>query len=455
MTGIDSGVESDRNRSSPFYSWYVVTLLMALYVLSFTDRQIIAVMIEPIKADIGLSDIQISLVGGLSFVIFYSTAGILMGRLADRVNRPALIGVGVFFWSLTTALCGMASQFWHLLLLRMGVGLGESALLPATLSLLADYFEPRRLATAMSVFLLGAPIGIGVAFVGGGYLYGVALDFTNSIQGQGIPILGDLRAWQLVLLFLGATGMLMSLALFTVREPRQYKQIANAKESSSSAEQDTSVGDVMKYFRKNWVVMTGIYFAMACITLASYAQGFWDITFLSRTYGLEPAKGGIWYGLLQMSAGMVGVLAGGIIGDRLTGKGIKDGRLRMIIAGAAIAIPFGIVYPLMRAADTSMFMLFFTVLGNAVPYGCAAATIQIIFPARMRGMAAGIYYFTSNAFGLGIGPTAVAFITESVFGDPQSLRYSIVAVGSTARALALISILMILPHYRALIKKIE
>ena len=455
MTGIVSGVGSNRNGSSRFYSWYVVILLMGLYVLSFTDRQIIAVMIEPIKADLGLSDVQISLVGGLSFAIFYSIAGIFMGRLADRVNRPALIGVCVFIWSLTTALCGVATQFWHLLLLRMGVGLGESGLLPSTLSLLPDYFEPRRLTTAMSVFILGAPIGIGVAFAGGGYLYGVALEFTASIQGQGIPILGELRAWQLVLLLLGVTGMLMSLALVTVREPRQYEQIANGKEGSSLGEHHTSVSDVMKYFRKNWVVISGIYFAMACISLASYAQGFWDITFLSRTFGLDPIKGSIFYGLLQMSGGISGTLAGGIIADRLIGKGIKDGRLRMIIVGVAIALPFGIAYPLMRTADASMLMLVITIFGNSIPYGVAAATIPLIFPARMRGLAAGIYFFTSNAIGLGIGPTAVAYMTDSIFGDPQMLRYSIVAVGSTVRALAIVSILIILPHYLAHIRRTE
>ena len=455
MTGFVSKAGSNRNEASPFYSGYVVTLLMGLYVLSFTDRQIIAVMIEPIKADLELSDVQISLVGGLSFAIFYSIAGIFMGRLADRVNRPALIGAGVFIWSLTTALCGMASQFWHLLLLRMGVGLGESALLPSAFSLLADYFEPKRLTTAMSVFLLGAPIGIGVAFAGGGYLYGVALDFTASNQGQIIPVLGELRAWELVLLILGLSGMLMSLALLTVREPRQYKQIANGKEGSSSREHDASIGEVMKYFRKNWLVISGIYFAMACITLSSYAQGFWDITFLSRTFGLDPVTGGVWYGLLQMSGGISGVLAGGIIADRLTGKGINDGRLRMIIAGGLIAVLGGIVYPLMSSADASMLMLFFTIFGNAIPYGCAAATIQLLFPAGMRGVAAGLYFFVSNAFGLGIGPTAVAFLTDYIFADPQMLRYSILTVGSTARALAIISILIILPHYRVLMNRIE
>ena len=428
---------------------------MGLYVLSFTDRQIIAVMIEPIKADLQLSDVQISLVGGLSFAIFYSTAGIFMGRLADRVNRPALIGVCVFIWSLTTALCGMATQFWHLLLLRMGVGLGESGLLPSTLSLLADYFEPRRLTTAMSVFLLGAPIGIGVAFAGGGYLYGIAVDFTTQHQGQIIPILGELQAWKLVLLLLGVTGMLMSLALFTVREPRQRKQVSPGQEGSSLEDHEASLGEVMTYFRLNWLVISGIYFAMACISLSSYAMGFWDITFLSRTYGLDPVKGGVWYGLIQMSGGISGCLAGGIIADRLTGKGITDGRLRMIIAGGLIAVLGGIVYPLMGSADASMLMLFFTLFGNAIPYGCAAATIQVLFPAGMRGIAAGLYFFVSNAFGLGIGPTAVAFLTDYIFADPQMLRYSIVTVGTTARALAIISILIILPHYRVLIKKIE
>ena len=428
---------------------------MGLYVLSFTDRQIIAVMIEPIKADLQLSDVQISLVGGLSFAIFYSTAGIFMGRLADRVNRPALIGVCVFIWSLTTALCGMATQFWHLLLLRMGVGLGESGLLPSTLSLLADYFEPRRLTTAMSVFLLGAPIGIGVAFAGGGYLYGIAVDFTTQHQGQIIPILGELQAWKLVLLLLGVTGMLMSLALFTVREPRQRKQVSPGQEGSSLEDHEASLGEVMTYFRLNWLVISGIYFAMACISLSSYAMGFWDITFLSRTYGLDPVKGGVWYGLIQMSGGISGCLAGGIIADRLTGKGITDGRLRMIIAGGLIAVLGGIVYPLMGSADASMLMLFFTLFGNAIPYGCAAATIQVLFPAGMRGIVAGLYFFVSNAFGLGIGPTAVAFLTDYIFADPQMLRYSIVTVGTTARALAIISILIILPHYRVLIKKIE
>ena len=428
---------------------------MGLYVLSFTDRQIIAVMIEPIKADLGLSDVQISLVGGLSFAIFYSTAGIFMGRLADRVSRPALIGVGVFIWSLTTALCGMASQFWHLLLLRMGVGVGESALLPSTLSLLADYFDPRRLTTATSVFLLGAPIGIGVAFAGGGYLYGIAVDFTTSHQGQIIPILGELQAWKLVLLCLGVTGMLMSLALFTVREPRQHKQLANTRGGSSPETHDASLSDVMKYFRQNWLVISGIYFAMACISLSSYAMAFWDISFLSRTFGLDPIKGGVWYGLLQMSGGISGCLAGGIIADRLTGKGIEDGRLRMIIAGALIAVLGGIAYPLMSSPDASMLMLFFTILGNAIPYGCAAATVQLLFPAGMRGIAAGLYFFVSNAFGLGIGPTAVAFMTDYIFADPQMLRYSIVTVGTIARALAVISMFIILPHYRVLLKRTE
>ncbi|SVD92771.1 uncharacterized protein METZ01_LOCUS445625, partial [marine metagenome] len=163
---------------APVYSWYVVFLLMTFYVLSFLDRQIIAVLAEPIKSDLQLTDVQLSLLGGLAFLIFYSVAGIFVGRLADIVHRPTLIGLGVFLWSATTAACGATSNFVHLLLLRMGVGLGEATLMPSSLSLLADQFPKEKLGKPTSVFMLGAPLGIGVAFTGGAYLYDLVLQFV-------------------------------------------------------------------------------------------------------------------------------------------------------------------------------------------------------------------------------------------------------------------------------------
>lgn len=441
--------------SSQSYSWYVVVTMMFFYVLSFMDRQIIAVLIEPIKADLNLTDVQISLVGGISFVLFYSIAGVFVGRLADSVNRPLLVGCGVFIWSLTTAFCGFASKFWHLLFLRMGVGLGESALLPSTISLIADYFPKHRLATATSVFLLGAPIGIGAAYTGGGYLYSLAIDITQSPDWSTVPLLGELSAWKLVLFSLGVTGMLMTALLITVREPRNTKTSINGKKRVSSKQTAASIDEVKGYFLNNWKAIGGLYLGMSMIALASYAQGFWDIAFLSRTYGWDPIKGSMWYGAVQVTGGMIGMFGGGFFADKLAGKGVKGASFVVILIGAAIALPFGIAYPLMPSPNSSMLLMVLSILGNNIPYGCAAAAIQRMFPGNMRGLAAGIYFFISNAVGIGIGPTAVAFMTDYIFNDTQLLRYSIASVGSAARAMAFILVFISLDSYRKMLARIE
>ena len=284
MTEVDKNNENDDLTSTedavkypkPLYAWYVTVLMMFFYMLSFMDRQIIAVMIEPIKADLSLSDVQISLLGGISFVLFYSTAGVFVGRLADSLNRPKLIAFGVFIWSLTTAISGLAGKFWQLLVLRMGVGLGESALLPSTLSLLSGYFPPHRLATPTSVFLLGAPIGIGLSFAIGGLLYSVAVDITNAPGWQDVIFIGGSAAWKMVLLFLGVLGMLMTLLLSTVREPRNQQSAATVKNTSSAAKiaDPASSAEVKKYAAANWKAIGALYFGMALISLAAYSQAF-------------------------------------------------------------------------------------------------------------------------------------------------------------------------------------
>ena len=444
MNELPSDASEDSQYPPRPYSWYVVVLLMLFYVLSFLDRQIIAVLIEPIKTDLSLSDVQISLLGGISFVIFYSTAGVFVGRLADSVSRPALIGFGVFLWSATTACCGLASKFWHLLFFRMGVGLGESALLPSSLSLIADYFPRRQLATPTSVFMLGAPIGIGLAFAGGGYLYGIARDLVVSPGWQQLPIVGDLAPWKLVLVAIGAIGMLMALLMFSVREPRKK---TSRKQGSQHA---ATLDQVKKYFFQHWQAIGGLYVGMSFISLASYSQGFWDITFLSRTYGWDPVAGSVWYGGVQLVGGVVGMLAGGYFADRLTSKGIKGSSVVMVLVGAGMAFPFSIAYPLMPTANVSLMVMFFAILGNSMAFACTASAIQKLFPSRMLGLAAGIYFFVSNAVGIGIGPTAVAAITDYVLDDTQLIRYSLASVGSVSRASAFLLVFLSFNHYRKL-----
>ena len=457
MTTSDIEDNEGSEYPKPAYAWYVAVLMMFFYVLSFMDRQIIAVLIDPIKADLGLSDVQISLLGGLSFVLFYSTTGIFIGRLADSLNRPWLIAAGVFIWSLTTALSGLASKFWQLLFLRMGVGLGESALLPSTLSLLADYFPPKRLATPTSVFLLGAPIGIGLSFAAGGYLLGVAQDITAAAGWQDVFFIGGSAAWKLVLLFLGVLGMLMTIGLLTVREPRNMSAVAaeKAQQSKAKAADAASLGEVKRYAKRYWVAIAALYFGMSLISLAAYSQGFWDITFLARTYDTDAASISFAYGMVQLFGGLSGMLFAGIVADRLSKRGVEAASVIMVIIGAGIATPFSFLYPLADSSSTALALMVIAIFGSNMGFACAASAIQRMFPGSMLGLAAGIYFFVSNAVGIGIGPTAVAAITDYLFQDAEMIRYSLAAVGGISRALAFVLVLLGFRAYRNLLRDME
>ncbi len=457
MTTAEENKHSGTAYPKPAYAWYVVVLMMCFYVLSFMDRQIIAVLIDPIKADLSLSDVQISLLGGLSFVLFYSTTGIFIGRLADSMNRPRLIAIGVFIWSLTTAISGLASKFWQLLFLRMGVGLGESALLPSTLSLLADYFPPKRLATPTSVFLLGAPIGIGLSFAAGGLIFGLAQDIAAAPGWSDVILIGGSAAWKLVLMFLGVLGMLMTISLLTVREPRNLSQASARKEKKGAVKvaDAASLDEVKSYAKKNWVAIGALYFGMSLISLASYSQGFWDITFLSRTYDRDPSTVSFMYGMVQLFAGLTGMLFAGIVADRLSKRGVQGASVIMVVIGCAIATPFSFIYPLMSSASSALWFMVLAIFGSNMGFACAASAIQRMFPASMLGLAAGIYFFVSNAVGIGIGPTAIAAVTDYVFKDPEMIRYSLAAIGGVSRFLAFIIILAGLKAYRELLRQID
>lgn len=459
-TADDNSAESTQAIATypkPAYAWYVVVLMMCFYVLSFMDRQIIAVLIEPIKEDLALSDVQISLLGGLSFALFYSTTGIFIGRLADSLNRPWLIAVGVFIWSLTTAMAGLAAKFWQLLILRMGVGLGESALLPSTLSLLSDYFPPKRLATPTSVFLFGAPIGIGLSFSVGGYLYSVALDIAASDGWADVMFVGGAAAWKIVLLFLGVVGMLMTIALVTVREPRNDALDA-ARQSGKVAAivaDAASLSEVTSYAQRHWFAITSLYITMALISLAAYAQGFWDITFLTRTYEWDAATGAFWYGMVQLFAGLSGMLFGGLMADRLNKRGVRGASVVMVTVGCAIAAPFSFLYPLADSATAALVLMIFAIFGSNIAFACAASAVQLMFPATMLGLAAGVYYFISNAVGIGVGPTAIAALTDYVYEDPAKVGSSLSLVGGVSRTIAFVLIFAGINAYRRLLQDLD
>ena len=206
---------------SPVYSWYVVVVLTVAYMFSFLDRQILALLIEPIRQDLEITDFQISLLLGLAFGIFYTALGIPIGRLADRRSRRGIIAVGVTIWCLMTAACGLARNFSQLFLARIGVGVGEATLNPSAYSLISDYFPRQRRGRAISFYNMGVSLGAGVAMVVGGQIIAFAFD-TPRVT---LPIVGELYAWQLVFLLVGLPGLLIAALMITVREPERRDKL--------------------------------------------------------------------------------------------------------------------------------------------------------------------------------------------------------------------------------------
>lgn len=415
-------------------AWFTVVILLLAYVLSFIDRQILNLLVGPIRADLGISDTQMSLLMGLSFAIFYTIAGIPLGRVADSRSRRGLIAWGIFFWSLMTAACGLAKTYWHFIVFRIGVGAGEAALSPAAYSLMADSFPPEKRATAISVYSMGIYLGAGVAFLVGGLVIGWA-EAKGDIM---LPILGTIRPWQMIFLVLGGFGALFSLVLLAIREPSRKGVGAGV------AVPLKDVGNYLLSIRKAVFCHN---FGFACLSFASYGASAWIPTFFIRNHGLTPAEVGIYYGSLVMFAGSMGIVFGGRLSDMLSRRGYKDSNMRVGLLAASLTLLCNVVY-LIDNMTVLWIIMFFNVFTVAMPFGVAPAAIQEVMPNSMRGQASAIYLFVITLIGLGIGPTAVALVTDYVFQDDMAIRYSIFWVASVITVGAVVLLWMGIKPYR-------
>ncbi len=420
------------------YAWYVVGVLTLAYVFSFIDRQILNLLVGPIERDLGISDTQMSLLMGFSFAVFYTLFGIPLGRLADSRSRRVIIAVGIAAWSLMTAGCGLARKYWQLALLRMGVGVGEASLSPAAYSLIADYFPPERRATAISVYSMGIYLGSGLAFIVGG----LVVKFASGQDQFDLPIVGPTRAWQLIFFAVGLPGLLMALLACTVREP------ARQGLRPTAVAFPVPMRDVWAYLRDNRSTFLCLNLGIACLTFSSYGASTWVPTFFVRKHGWPPAQVGIIFGLIVAVAGTLGIMSGGRLADRLRLRGYADAELRVALFAAIGWLPFGILYPLMPSGPWAAAMLAPSIFFGSAPFGVAPAAIQRMMPNAMRAQATALYLFVINLIGLGLGPTAVALVTDRVFHDKAAVGRSLLLVGLAADSAAVVLLWLGLKPYR-------
>ncbi len=399
------------------YAWYVVAILTLCYMLSFIDRQILSLLVSPIQRDLGVSDTRMGLLQGLAFAIFYALAGLPMGRIVDTRNRRNLVMAGIAAWSVFTSVCSLARSFLSLFVARMGVGVGEATLNPAAFSIISDYFPAERLATATSVFYLGALVGSGLAFAVGGSI----VDAVTRIGSVSLPVVGSIASWRLTFLAVGAPGLVLAGLIATVREPIRRNILKTARGGISKP----AFREIVAQVRRRWQSVAGISFGMACQAMCLYGFVAWTPTFFARVHGWSPGQSGRALGLITIVFGCAGMLAGGAVSDRWRSQGIYDAPLR-VAALSAIGggVLFALAFSIGNLAWTLALIgpaLFF----NTLPMGASAAALQLIFPNQLRGLVSAIFLLILNLGGLSLGPLLPGVFTDYLFRNPNRIGWSL------------------------------
>lgn len=442
MAAPEGDASGDGDWPNPVYSWYVVAILMLAYTNSFIDRQILNLLIEPIRSDLEVSDTQVSLLAGFAFAIFYTLMGVPIARLADQKNRKVIIVTGVAVWSAMTALCGAARNFWQLFLARVGVGVGEATLSPAAFSIMADYFPKHKLARAFSVYSMGVYLGAGLALIIGG----AVISLVKDADAISLPIIGEILPWQITFFYVGLLGLPIVLLLLTVREPvrRGLKAAGVPQEGNAS-----SLPVLLAFLRINKATVILHFLAFSAIGIGIIGFMTWTPTLFIRTWGWEASTIGFAYGLIMLVLGTAGVYSGGFFADWLEQRGRKDAILRAACYAGIVTVPFAVATPLMPTAELALIGLGITSFLLAFPQGLPAAALQVITPNPLRAQMTALYFLVGNLVALGFGPTLVALITDYGFGDPMKLRYSMAVVSATMIPLGALLAYLSLKPYRA------
>lgn len=417
------------------YAWYVVAILTLANISANVDQFVLALLVGPIKRDLGISDVQMSYLGGPAFALFYVILGLPIARLADRANRRNLMAGGVALWSVFTTLGAVARTFSQLFLTRVGVGVGEATLYAPSVSLLSDYFPRDRRARALSVYSLGIFLGAGASYIIGGWVVGRLT--VNEVWVA--PLIGAIRPWQTVFLVVGLPGIVVALAFLTVREPARERPVAATQPPISV------------FFSHVWAnrrTFGTLSFGFASSGLVNIALAFWLAQFFIRTHGLTASQAGRIQGLLTMSIGTVAVIGGGWLSDWFVKRGHVDGPLRVGMIGAAGMLVSATAYPLMPTLTLAVVWLAVVNVFAALPFGAAWAAASEIVPAEMRAQGVALYFFVVSLVSRTLGPSTVAWLTDYVFHDEAKLRYSLAIVNVGGMCVALVLFAYGLPAYR-------
>ncbi|EWY36137.1 MFStransporter [Skermanella stibiiresistens SB22] len=395
-------------------SWATVLVLTLAYTISFVDRMIISLLVEPIRLELGLSDTQLSLLQGLAFSIFYSAMMLPFGWLADSASRKWIVAAASAVWCLSTAACGLAGSFWQLFLARIGVGAGEAPLSPAAVSMIGDCFPPEKRSLPLGVYVSAASAGSGLALICGG----AVIQVVARSPVVELPVFGAVRSWQATFIIVGLGGLIVPLLAAALSEPRRRVPAPTTGLHASGVTLVRCLSAHRRFFLCQYTAIA-LYCAVAFGLLA------WTPAFFMRRFDWTAAETGLRFGSGILIAGGSGAIAGGALASWARGKGLAT-------ANIDIALPaMVLVGPLMLAgfqspdADVALVLLAVGWAAYTVPNGLMIGAIQDVTPPRLQGQTAALYYLVIGVLGLTMGPLLVALLTDYVFLRPEDVGISL------------------------------
>ena len=403
------------------YAWFVVAVLSIANGVSFIDRLILSLLVQPIKSELALSDKQFGLLAGAAFSILYATAGLAIARLADRYSRKWIITAGVTLWCCMTAITSTATSYLRLFTYRVGVGIGEATLSPSAYSLIAAYFAPQRLALAVGIFSAGITAGTGLAFILGGVL-------IKWVSAQGIltiPLLGPLAGWRLTMAMVGLLGLPVTLLLLCVREPARAPAFVPA-----------TLADVLQHFRGDWQRYTLVFVGYGATSITAFSLMAWTPALYARQYHASPIDAALTIGIVALCGGVLGSFLGGAWADHLERGGDRNAKLRVLLYCAIGMLLPPVVAPFLPSVRAHAALIFFTFLFGGGSTGPAGSYIQSITPDPMRAQFGAAHHLALTLFGATVAPFAVGALSDYFGSNSHALGWSMAIVSGVANPFA-------------------
>jgi len=424
------------------YAWYVVVLLMLASVLSFLDRMMLSLLIDPIRKSLELTDTKVSLLAGFAFALSYVAFAFPIGYWVDNRGRRNVIALGVALWSLATMSCGLANTFLRLFLSRSLVGVGEASLIPTSVSMVPDYVPAGRRGLAMSILACGVSIGGGLALLAGGVFVG----WANHARPV-LAFVGRIEPWKLSFIAAGLPGIFLALLIrLTVREPKRHAT------SSAIDSHAPSLAEVFAYLKQHRLVFILMFAGFSGFAMNGYAFNVWGPAFFMRLHGFTPGEVGLLFGIGFGLGGTAGIVFGGFFSDFLARRGYNDAPVRVGLWSAWFQAPFFLgayLFPNIYLAVPCFVVAMF---GASIVGGLQSVMVQSLTPNRMRGLVGALYGACVNLAGLGIAPTLIALMADNFFGGPTGIgaALAVMSIASLAMTSTLLWIGLPLVRARAL-----